>query len=217
MSREDHKPVPHNEPAIIPFDVRYALQYRQAEMGVDEVLSLRANFEPLCLYGVSKLLHAEAKLQRLPSLLQAHLMGDTDGFIEASAEALFDVASTIAMPKIAEHSRRLYATDLVYQAAAIRHRGVPVYLMAHSTLVGIRVFHAARETGYHLLYEPNQNSGWQMITIETSQSNVGEPASAEVALGEVVLDDIRNTGATEDLVTEQFAGATFDVVGSTKS
>lgn len=202
-------------PAVLPTPVQHALQRREAKLGAEEVLSLGARFTPLCLYGVSRLLHTEGKLRRFPPVLRTHLWGNASMFAETAEDALADVSATVAMPKLTEHSRDLHATNEAYRSTALQYRSRLVYLLAHSTLVGVRSFAESHHHQFGVLFEPMPTQeAWTSIMIEPEEMVVSGLRDARLGPGNgVVLDDTEVTGTTRAAVLETFPGARFDTVG----
>ncbi len=118
---------------------------------------------------------------------------------------------TALMPKLAEHSRKLGAIDGMYRRAAIARNGAQVYLMAHSTLVGVRPFAEVKGDSFGILFKPrNTQDEWSTVIINPANTSVSDVHSvSEVPGVAVVLDDMICSGRTEAEVLGRFPRAEF--------
>ncbi len=206
--------IPQFAQPVLPFDVRFALRYKEAQMRAEDVMCLAMGMPSLCLYGVSKFLQTGGFLDRFPAVLDSFLSQDVSQFSLVARTALAGVDHTVAMPKLAEHSRRFLAIDEAYKSAGRACPVDPTYLMAHSTLVGIKPYCETRASCFGVLYEPvNPDDQWVSITVDPATLMVSDvKAAGSLPPGAMVLDDIANSGNTEQIVHSAYPDTTFGTV-----
>lgn len=145
------------------------------------------------------------------NVLNAFLWETPASFTNVTRKALNDVTITCSMSKLAEHSRKIDGIDAEYRSAGIAHRGRMVYLLAHSTLAGLKPFDEARGESFGVLYEPlTDDEVWQSFIIDPADHVVSGPRDPQQGpcMG-VILDDIERTSATRSNVETAFPGAEF--------
>jgi len=198
---------------LLPSDVRYALKYREAKMGLSELSDLNENgFERETLYLLLKCLanQPENQLNLLRQAVDVLIETQTEdlkslqNFIRSTLkETATDVV--VAGQKLSLLSRQGFSVwhELYRERSKIYAHDTEnnVFMLGHSTLVGlgpfVKNFHQTGKTLQILI--PNfmvdeelEICGYQIVAGEV----LFLPKNFDRKRNSVVLDDVRNTGAT---------------------
>jgi hypothetical protein len=211
--QKDNKPE-----ALLPSDVRYALRYREAQLGKSELLDLVRN-------GLAdEALYLLLKIQNDDPLAQAEIMAVVSQsvienrspevevlrpFLESYINQL-DGEKTVNAMKLAQHSRQgfelwrgLYRNKA--KMAALRDN--PTYILGNSMFFGLTSFiyeHERVAKDLNILMpnqikdEQNKNCGYVML----EGSVLVVPKGFQRENNAVIIDDVHNTGETEKLVRD---------------
>jgi hypothetical protein len=203
---------------ILPSDVRYAFQYKEAKLGVSEMRDLVENgFEPEALYLVLKSATDDPELQQrmLQDLVDMVLKeeeggGDQDDMRVFLREALSELKDDVAVEaqKVALISRigfELWHKLYEDAAAKLAKEDGEVYLLAHSTFVGLPAFieqFSSEGKPLQILVpeffsdEESDICGYiiENGTVSLLPKDFARPDAA------VLVDDVRNTGETLEKV-----------------
>lgn len=236
------KPRSMPQERILPSDVRYALQYREAALGPSEVLDLvRNGFEREATYMALKALKDNPEAQRtaIEHIASASLHSESTNLrssLKEQVELLVPMLppeTKVAGMKLAQLSRQGFSHwEKIYQDASERYakNQEATYLVGHSMFVGLGEFvrsHAEHEKPLHVLMpdfikEPSLAMAGYRIegdSVSFLQKDFERDAQA------IVLDDMLTTGETTRLLGEfwesegVYALPKFEylALGSTKS
>ncbi len=200
--------------AILPSDVRYALQYREANLGKSEILDLALNrFEDESLYAFLKALSGLSDVQKNALTKIVAEIKDMDE--EQGKDAIRDFVQTnmpsvpesakVGMMKLGQYSRqgfeewrRRYAEEA--QKAALRAE--PTVIVGHSMFMGLRSFVRAHQLAHkplyilmpHMIDDTDSTTCGYIITngvVEFLPKDFARPENA------IIIDDVKNKGETE--------------------
>ncbi len=204
------------QPATLPADVRYALQYRGAQLNREETFDLvRNGFEPEGLYVFLKSTeqNPEAQLSLLQQLVRT--VGDEGNtndqtvirkFVEENAPKLPDYS--VGAMKLAQFSRQgfeYWRGGFAEKAREAADRVNPTFIVAHATFIGLLPFIREHARAHKPLYVLSP------FLIKDTNSPVGgyriEHGSVEFLPkdfrrepGSIIIDDVRHTGSAERLI-----------------
>lgn len=206
---------------ILPSDVRYALQYKGAQFGTEEIKALAMNgYEREASYVALKALQRnpeaqQATLQNIVSLVRTSSERQAalrEVILKAVSEKdLFDVNGA----KIAQLSRQGIETwHAKYEKLAqdLAQRSEPVFLVGYATLIGLEDFvREFQKVGkdFYVLRPESFNSEEEMSCGYLVSSTGGVqslPRDFSRPVDAVIVDDVKNTGAAEKAVAD-FWGA----------
>jgi hypothetical protein len=203
---------------MLPFDVRYAMQYREAKLGPSEILDLANNrLEHEGLYVLLKAASTSLDKQAalLNALVQTVINTEENNsidevlqtFIKQHISELPTDAAADSM-KLAQYSRQgfeLWRSKFLEAARLAAGRKNPTYLVGHSMFMGLTEFiteHAKVKKPLHVLMphliEDSDNSFCGYVIIDNDTLLLGKDFIREN--GAIIIDDVRNTGETEETV-----------------
>ncbi|MFM2374033.1 MAG: hypothetical protein RLZZ234_28 [Candidatus Parcubacteria bacterium] len=198
---------------LLPYDVRYALQYREGKLGKEELSALARNgFDREAGYLVLKSLAAtpevhEACFREYIGALVASKPETREAFVAAVETSIAALPQDVQVmgDKLAQLSRQGcgYWHEL-YAACAKAHseRAHNVYLVGHATFVGLDAFvqtFRGTEKTLHVLI-PQFVDDASLATCGYTVACHGEVVpllkNFERPSHAVLIDDVRNTGAS---------------------
>lgn len=206
-----------SRPTILPSDVRYALRYREARLGVSEILDLAHNgFEEEAAYVFLKAAARDTQLQHallgeLVAAIGAHPAAPHEavrGRILAHAPQLPPDTQVDAM-KLAQYSRQgfeQWRTLFAAKAQEAAARPAPTYLIGHSMFSALIPFvqaHAHARKPLSILMPDMLADAAQPACGYRIQDGtvVLLPKDFAREAGAAIIDDVRNTGATAEAIT----------------
>jgi hypothetical protein len=213
---------------VLPSDVRYAMQYKEAKLGRSEILDLANNgFSQEGLYLLLKAAVATPTLQRefiealVAEVSTATLDTDSEQalrvFVAEQVSKLPEEAVVDAM-KLAQYSRQgfeLWHKKFADAARESASRFNPTYIVGHSMFTGLAAFmseHTQAQKPLHILLPSwiedttEQSCGYVIVDGEVLLLYKDFTREADA----IIIDDVKNTGETEQTLTafwsEQAAG-----------
>lgn len=198
---------------ILPSDVRYALQYREAKLGKSEISDLARNgFPEDAFYFIMKSHSDNPELQmQILSEFYAMVRGDGDqdpdtlkSFLEKQLETFVE-GRLVKGAKVAQHSRQgLELWRNLYKKKAIEsaNRINPTFIAGHSTFFGLAPFvreHDQAEKELHILMpEHFANEDYDSCGYVLRDGSVLYlPKDFIRPEDAIIIDDVKNTGKVE--------------------
>jgi hypothetical protein len=203
---------------MLPFDVRYAMQYKEAKLGPSEILDLANNrLEHEGLYLLLKAVSTslDKQVELLDALVQTVKDVEENTSVDEVLQAFvkqhvpdLPTDATADSMKLAQYSRQgfeLWRSKFAETARLAAERDNPTYLVGHSMFMGLAEYvieHAKVNKPLHILMphlvEDADNSfcGYAIIDNDTlllAKDFVRESNA-------IITDDVRNTGETEQTV-----------------
>ena len=202
---------------LLPYDVRYALQYREAKLGTGEILDLARNgFSFEGIYVFLKAAERDPELQRsllenisggledLPQKDVAHTKDFSRRFIEENISRL-PADTSIPAEKLAQYSRQgfdLWEQKMTEKAQEAAKRDNPSFVVGHSMFVGLPAFmrsHADARKPLHILLPSYIKSAERTMSgyiVEPRSVRFLDKGFSRIA-DSIVMDDTKQTGETE--------------------
>ncbi len=195
---------------ILPWDVRYALQYRKAQLGVSEVLDLAINgFEPEAAYlaikmaAYDRLLQLEIIRQFVESVRDLDEVATRPAirrFVEL-VMARIPRDRTVAGGKLAQISRQGFETwqeKFRVCSEASSQETADVYLLGHAIFMGlaffVQAFHRAGKKLRTLIPDMALKSESYICGYELLPEVTFLPAGFVRGTNAVIIDDMQHTG-----------------------
>lgn len=200
---------------LLPYDVRYALRYREAKLGAAEILDLaNNNFAREAMYILLKGMVLETENQRevLQSAVDV-ILGNDD--IEKGLRELVQQRVALLRPdvvvdgkKLAQLSRQGFRTwhelyeDMARESA---ENATETFLVGHATLVGLDSFvrsHFLQSKKLHILIPYLFEKSESAICGFSIENGIvsGLDKNFERIEGAIVIDDVKRTGDSLDEV-----------------
>ncbi len=127
---------------VLPFDVRYAMSYREAHLTTDEVSSLYRNFGELGLYLTLKSMHGntDGQSELLEQVVSRNF--DLTGITHPGSEhPTVDGKKIAAFSRYGENTtREAFISDANKRRELIRQPGNSLVLMAYGMYAGLRPY-----------------------------------------------------------------------------